>query len=78
MTEIVKIITFLIAAVALLFIGISGGLLPTWIFINSASLLMHIPLFNTGLPADLHYFLTKYLDLLRLNIPRVEESIELM
>ena len=34
-------------------------------FINALQLLAHLPLLNSGMPANAHYFLTKYLDLVR-------------
>ncbi len=46
---------------------ITWDLLPTWMFINSLSLITHTPLMNTDMPANAHNFLNRYLDLVRLN-----------
>ena len=42
-----------------------GSLLPTWMFINALQLLAHLPLLNSNMPANAHYFLSKYLDRVR-------------
>lgn len=42
-----------------------GSLLPTWMFINALQLLAHLPLLNSNMPANAHYFLNKYLDIVR-------------
>jgi len=42
-----------------------GSLLPTWMFINSLQIIAHLTLLKTIMPANGHYFLKKYLDLLR-------------
>lgn len=47
-------------------------------FINSLTLVAHTPMFNSGMPANLHYFLTRHLDLFRLNIPSLNKQFELM
>ena len=53
-----------------------GSLLPTWIFINSLSLLAHLPLLNTNMPGNVHIFLTDYLDKVRWYDEDFIESIE--
>lgn len=57
------IVMLLILPVCLL-----GKSLPTWMFLNTLMLVAHLPLLNTAMPANLHQFLKKYLDLVRLNI----------
>lgn len=42
-----------------------GSLLPTWMFINALQLLAHLPLLNSNMPANAHYFLNKYLEKVR-------------
>lgn len=42
-----------------------GSLLPTWMFINALSIIAHMILLNTVMPASTHYFLKEYLDWLR-------------
>ena len=42
-----------------------GSLLPTWMFINALQLLAHLPLLNSIMPANAHYFLNKYLEKVR-------------
>ena len=42
-----------------------GSLLPTWMFINALQLIAHLPLLNSEMPGNAHYFLNKYLDYVR-------------
>jgi len=42
-----------------------GSLLPTWMFINTLQLIAHLPLLNSEMPGNAHYFLSKYLDYVR-------------
>jgi len=42
-----------------------GSLLPTWMFINALQLAAHLPLLNSIMPGNAHYFLNEYLDLVR-------------
>ena len=60
--------TFLFVLIA--FMG--GRLLVTWIFLNSLQLIVYAPLVSTSMPSNLHYFLTNYLQLFRLNFVGVE------
>ena len=46
------------------FVGI-GSLLPTWMFINALQLLAHLPLLNTAMPSNAHWFLNEYLNMVR-------------
>ena len=46
----------------------TGSLLPFWMFLNSMSLIAHIPMLNINLPAGANYFLLGLLDILRFNI----------
>ena len=60
------ILTSLITLI--LFVGFNAQLLPTWIFINSLSLVLHTPLLSINMPSNLHYTLvSRDLDLLRLS-----------
>ena len=52
--------------VCLLPICLLGNSLPTWMFLNSLQLIATLPLLNTLIPENLHQFLSKYLDLMRL------------
>ena len=45
-----------------------GKSLAIWMFLNTLQLVAHLPLLNTVMPANLHQFLRKYLDMVRLNI----------
>ena len=54
-----------LACVFLLPLVTAGSLLPTWMFINSLQIIAHMTLIKTLMPANVHYFLRKYLDLLR-------------
>lgn len=61
-----------------LFIGFGGRLLPTWMFINSMQLIAHTPLLQTNMPANLHMFLQRYLDLLRLNVESFSQLLDVI
>ena len=65
-----------ISIAMLLFVGLGGRLLPTWMFLNSMQLIVHTPLFNTAMPANLHYFFKKYLNMVRLNVKSFNEALE--
>ena len=54
-------------------IGIGGGTLPTWMFINTMSLIVHTPLLIADMPANLRNFLQKYLDIMRLDLNFIKE-----
>ena len=58
------------------FIGIGGRLLPTWMFLNSLQLVVHTPLLSTNMPSNLHYFLVKYLNLLRMNVEIINQDMD--
>lgn len=53
-----------------------GSLLPTWMFVNSLSLLAHLPLLNTDMPGNVHFFLNDYLDKVRWYDSEFVESVE--
>ena len=53
-----------------------GSLLPTWMFINSLQLLAHLPLINSIMPGNAHYFLSKYLDIVRWHDQDFVESLD--
>jgi len=52
-----------------------GSLLPTWMFVNALQLIAHLPLLNSNMPANAHYFLRKYLDIVRWYNSDVMEKI---
>ena len=43
----------------------AGSLLPFWIFINSLQIISHMILLKTIMPANAHFFLKRYNDLIR-------------
>ena len=45
----------------------AGPLLPIWMFLNSLQLIFHVPLIKSDMPAHAFYFMTDYLNKLRLN-----------
>lgn len=51
----------------LLLVGLGVSLLPTWMFLNSLQLIVHTPLLQSYLPANVHYFSTSYLGYMGLN-----------
>ena len=58
----------LVALATLLFILpiiTAGSLLPTWMFINSLSIIAHMVLLKSLMPANAHFFLEHYLNWLR-------------
>ena len=60
----------------LLLLGVGGRLLPTWMFLNSMQLIVHTPMLATYVPANLHYFLVKYLSIFRLNSKQIDDLVE--
>lgn len=67
-----------VALVLLLFIGLGGRLLPTWMFLNSIQLIVHLPLLSTSMPSNLHFFLVKYLNFIRMNAESIDRYIEVL
>ena len=59
----------------LFFVGFGGRLLPTWMFLNSMQLFVHIPLLEIYLPGNLSYFLTNYLGYIRLKSGTITDGI---
>ena len=45
----------------------AGPLLPTWMFINSMSLIFHVPLIKSDMPAHTFVFMIEYLEKLRIH-----------
>ena len=74
--SVVNTITASALMLIFLFVGLGGRLLPTWMFINSISLIVHTPLLAIDMPANLHYFFLKYLDILRLNSKSLNDEID--
>ena len=60
----------------LLLLGVGGRLLPTWMFLNSMQLIVHTPMLATYVPANLHYFLVKYLSIFRLNSKQINDLVK--
>ena len=56
--------------------AIIGAQLPTWMFINSLSLIVHTTLLNSLMPPSVFYTFKKYLHLVRLNWPALNKDIE--
>ena len=54
-------------AFSLAAVAASFDLLPTWMFLNSASLLSHAAMINVDVPGNANHMLVKWLDLCRLN-----------
>ena len=50
--------------------------LPTWMFLNSLSLIVHTTLLNSLMPPSVFYVFKKYLDMIRLNSADFNEYIE--
>ena len=56
------------ALIMLLGAILTGRLLPTWIFLEALQLMSHLPLFKTKLPAPAAFFMSRFLELSRLNM----------
>ena len=54
----------------------AGSLLPFWMFINSLQIIAHMPLLKSLMPANVHYFLTKFLNWLRLYEPSFVDYLD--
>lgn len=66
-----------VAFIFILFIGLGGSLLPTWMFLNSLQLIVHLPLVATLMPSNLHMFLLKYLSFMRLKTESTDRQTEI-
>jgi hypothetical protein len=55
---------------------IGGALVPTWMFLHTMNLIVHLPLMKTNMPANAHFFLVHYLDIFRMRIEKLEQSID--
>ena len=53
-----------------------GAQLPTWMFLNSLSLIVHTTLLNSLMPPSVWYVFKQYLNLVRLNWPALNEHID--
>jgi len=53
-----------------------GSLVQTWLFINSLQLIAHLPLISSKLPANAHYFLLNFMNMVRLNFDSLNSSID--
>jgi hypothetical protein len=65
----------MVIVILLLFCG--GRLIPTWMFLNSLSLIVHLPLLAVMMPGELHYFLWKWLQVFTLNNDQLDYSMEI-
>ena len=54
----------------------AGPLLPTWMFLNSIQLIFHLPLIKSDMPSHAFFFMTDYLNKLRLNFDWTEKLAE--
>ena len=61
---------------AILIVCIIGAQLPTWMFINSLSLIVHTTLLNTLMPPQVFYVFKKYLYLVRMSWQKFNNNIE--
>ena len=53
-----------------------GRLLPTWMFLNSMQLIVHVILIKTDMPSHAHSFMQNFLDKLRLKFDWTDEMTE--
>ena len=72
----VTVLTFTTLMGVMIFAGLGGRLLPTFMFLNSIQLIVHTPLLATYMPGNLHLFFLKYLDMLRLKVHLFDEALE--
>ena len=65
----------MVIVLLLLFCG--GRLIPTWMFLNSLSLIAHLPLLGVMMPNSLHYFLLKWLKVFTLSNYQLHYQMEI-
>ena len=66
-----------ILLVLMIFIGLSGRLLPIWMFLNTMQLIVHTPLLATFMPPKINYFLLQLLAKVRVHSEEASISYEL-
>jgi len=67
----------LIVMLLFLFIALCGGrLLPTWMFLNSMQLILHVILIRTDMPSHAFFFIHNFLNKFRLKFDWTEEMID--
>ena len=76
LNEVMDAALITVAFVLILFIGLGGRLLPTWMFLNSLQLIVHLPLISSIMPSNLHFFLIKYLNFIRMRADSINEQVE--
>ena len=67
--------SIIVIGIVLLLLLCGGRLIPTWMFLNSLSLLAHLPLLGVMMPAELHYFLYKWLQVYTLHNDALNYSL---
>ena len=65
----------MVIVLLLLFCG--GHMIPTWMFLNSLSLIAHLPLLGVMMPNSLHYFLWKWLRVFTLSNYQLNYDMEI-
>lgn len=68
----VKIAVTVISTIFLFLLFSGGPLLPFWMFLNSISLIAHLPLLKTDLPSLANHFLVETLNTIRLHLNSVK------
>ena len=58
-------------------IVLGGPLTTAWMFLNSMHLILHVPLIDASIPANVHYFFKDYLSLIRLSIGPMNKHLEI-
>ena len=71
------IVICVVMLIVLLLLTCGGRLLPTWMFLNSLSLLAHLPLLGVMMPANLHYFLQQWLNVFVLRNYNLKYELEI-
>ena len=65
--KIFLVLVLIVMAIVVLLLFCGGRLIPTWMFLNSLSLIAHLPLLAVLMPSNLHYFLWKWLHVFQLH-----------
>lgn len=74
--EALKITLLIIGAFVVLLALCFGPLLPVWMFLNSLSLLAHLPMIRVTMPAPVNYLLLEYLPFTRLKLASLSDYLE--
>ena len=70
------VLAFIVAAMILFAAIFLGSVHTLWMFLNSMQLVLYTALLQVSLPPDSCYFMTRLLNVLRLNLRTLETSYD--